>query len=127
MKNNIKNKNMKWWLGIISCLCLFLVIMVFSYEKMNFMWKGIRIEASILEKDGSSVSEVKGVASKAIHLSINGREIFINKEGEFKESIALLPGFSVVTIEARDKFGKNVLKKFQVIKEENAPAIAVAD
>ncbi len=120
----IKNKNLKWWLGIVSCLVLFLIIGIFSYEKMSFVFRGIEIKATIEQKNDSSLAVIKGVASKATYISLNGREIFINKNGDFSESVILLPGFSVVTINARDKFGKTAEKKFEVVKEENASSFA---
>ncbi len=114
---------MKWWVGIISCTSLFAIIFVFSYEKMCFVWKGVEIKATIEESD-SSLATVKGVADKATHLTLNGREIFIDKDGNFSESIAVLPGFSVVTLNAHDKFGKTSEKKFEIVRVGNAPAIA---
>jgi len=115
---------MKWWVGIMSCITLFAIIMVFSYEKMCFVWKGVEIEATIEKKENSSVVIIKGKAEKANYLALNGREIFIDKEGNFSESISLLPGFSVVTIDAKDKFGKSAIKKFQIVMEKDAKAIA---
>jgi len=120
----IKNKNIKWWVRIGSCTALFLVIMIFSYAKMNFVFRGVEIKATIEQKDDSSIATVKGTASKATYITLNGREIFIDKEGNFSESIAVLPGFSVVTLNARDKFGKTAMKKFEIVQEGNAPAIA---
>jgi len=120
----IKNKNIKWWIGIMSCVALFAIIMIFGYEKMSFIFNGIKIEAVLEQKDGSSVAVVKGNAEKAVYISLNGREIFIDKEGNFSESIVILPGFSIVTLNARDKFGKTAEKKFQVVVKENAKAIA---
>lgn len=120
----IKNKNMKWWVGIMSTILLFLVIGIFSYEKMCFIFKGVEIEANIEKKDDSTLATVSGNAAKAINLTLNGREIFIDKEGNFSESIAMLPGFSVVTLNARDKFGKTAEQKFEIVIEKNAPAIA---
>jgi len=122
---NIKNKNMKWWVGIISCISLFLIIMVFGYEKMLFVFEGVKIKATIENNDGSSLSVVSGQAPKATYITLNGREIFIDKNGNFSESIAVLPGFSVVTLQAKDKFGKTAEKKFEIVKKENAPAIAM--
>lgn len=121
---DIKNKNLKWWLGIISCLVLFLIIGIFSYEKMSFVWNGIKIQADIETRPDSSLVIVKGIAAKATQISLNGREIFINKNGDFSESIILLPGLSVITIHARDKFGKIDEKKFEIVREENTPAFA---
>ena len=116
---------MKWWIGTISCMSLFAIIFVFGYEKMCFVWKGVEINATIEEKEGSPLAIVKGVASKATYITLNGREIFIDRDGNFSETIAVLPGFSIVTLDARDKFGKTAEKKFEIIKEKNAPAIAM--
>jgi hypothetical protein len=67
---------------------------------------------------------VRGVADKATRITLNGREIFIDKDGNFSESISMLPGFSIVTLNAKDKFGKTAEKKFEVVLAENAKAIA---
>lgn len=120
----IKNKNMKWWVGIISCTLLFSFIMIFSYEKMCFIFKGVEIKATIERSSESSIAIVHGTASKATYITLNGREIFIDKEGNFSESISILPGFSIVTLNARDKFGKTAIKKFEIVYEKNAKAIA---
>jgi len=120
----IKNKNMKWWLGIISCITLFAIIIFFGYEKMNFIFKGVKIEATLEQKEDSSIAVVEGNADKAVYITLNGREIFIDKDGDFSESIAVLPGFSIITLNARDKFGKTAEKKFEVVMKKDAEAIA---
>ncbi|MFA5773617.1 MAG: hypothetical protein WC908_03015 [Candidatus Paceibacterota bacterium] len=120
----IKNKNIKWWIGTISCVLLFVVIIFFGYEKMSFIFNGIKIEAVLEQKDDSSLAVVSGNAEKAVYITLNGREIFIDKEGNFSESIIILPGFSIVTLNARDKFGKTAEKKFVIVTKENASAIA---
>lgn len=115
---------MKWWIGIISCTALFLIIGVFSYAKMSFLIKGVKIVATIQPQDSSSLVVIKGIAAKATHLTLNGREIFIDKDGNFSEAVAMLPGFSIITLDAKDKFGKTAEKKFEVVTGENAKAIA---
>jgi hypothetical protein len=124
---NIKNKNIKWWIGITSCVALFAIILVFGYEKMCFVWNGVKIEATMEKVADSSLAIVQGNAEKATLLTLNGREIFIDKDGNFSETISMLPGFSIVTLNARDKFGKTAEKKFEIVTERNAPAIALVD
>ena len=121
---NIKEKNMKWWVGIMLCVALFGTIMFFSYEKMCFVIKGVKIEANMELQENSPIATIEGKAPKATHLSINGREIFIDKEGNFSEKIAVLPGFSIITIRAEDRFGNAALKKFEIAREKSAEAIA---
>ena len=121
---DIKNKNIKWWLGITSCVMLFSIIGIFAYMKMSFLVRGVQIKASIEHSDNTSLAKVVGTAKNATHISLNGREIFIDKDGSFSEPIALIPGFSVVTIDAIDKFGKNKEKKFQLVYKEGEPSVA---
>ena len=120
----IKNKNLKWWLGITSCVVLFLVIGIFSYLKMEFLFKGVEIEAKIEQINDTSLAVVSGVAKNATYISLNGREIFIDKNGNFREAVALIPGYTVITIDAMDKFENSADKKFQMVYKEGSPAVA---
>ena len=120
----IKSKNIKWWIGLVSYTMLFVFIGGFAFMKMNFIFKGVQIEANI-NRDNSSIAEIKGNAKNATHISLNGREIFIDKEGSFTEPIALLPGFSVMTLEAQDKFGNRAEKKFEVVYKGESPTVAI--
>lgn len=125
---DIKNKNMKWWIGTVSCVLLFVFITIFGYEKMCFIWHGVKIDAIMKEEAGSNLVTITGVAEKAILLSLNGREIFIDKEGNFSEQVSPLSGYSIITLNAKDKFGKTAEKKFELVREEkSAEAIALAD
>lgn len=109
----------------MSCVALFGVIMIFSYEKMSFVFNGVKIEATLKQEVGSSLAVVSGTAPKANFISLNGREIFIDKAGNFSETISTLPGFSVITLDAKDKFGKTAEKKFEIVREKDARAIAL--
>lgn len=121
---NIKKKSIKWWIGIVSCISLFAVIGIFGYDKMLFIFKGVRINANLEKNFDSSIAHIIGKAPKATYLTLNGREIFIDKEGNFSEDILILPGFSVITLDAKDKFGNKAQKEFKIVSDGNAPAIA---
>lgn len=94
---------------------------------MGFLWRGVQIAASIDRTDTSPLIQIKGNAKNATYLSLNGREIFIDKDGSFTEQVSLLSGLSVVTIDAQDKFGKVSEKKFEVMYQKNTGAVALGD
>lgn len=123
----IKKRSIKWWVGVSSCIILFFVIGIFSYLKMDFLVKGVEIKATLDRSSSSSLVQINGNAKNSIHLSLNGREIFIDKEGNFSETVGLLPGFSIISLEAKDKFGKSANKKFEIVYTESAEAIALRD
>ena len=64
----------------------------------------------------SNVVEITGIAKHAIYLSLDGREISVNQLGDFDETIALLPGYNIINIRAKDKFGNTDEKNYQIIK-----------
>jgi hypothetical protein len=111
---------MKWWLGTISCTIFFASIALFAYMKMNFILHGVAISAAIDPGNNSSMVTIKGTAKNAIHLTLNGREIYISPAGEFTEPVALLPGLGVVTLSAKDKFGNTSRKEFEVVYKDNS-------
>ena len=92
---------------------------------MSFILKGVQIEARIDQQGESKLATIKGKAKNATYITINGREIFIDKDGSFSEPIALIPGFSVITIDTQDKFGKSKEKKFELVYKEGSPAVAM--
>ena len=65
----------------------------------------------------ASVINVNGNAKNAVNLILNGREISIDKNGNFNESIALFSGYNIISIEAKDKFGNSDKKDFRLIGE----------
>ena len=67
------------------------------------------------ETSKTSLLEITGNAKNALNLTLNGNEISINQAGDFSETIALSVGYNIVTIEARDKFGKSDKKIYQLI------------
>jgi len=124
---DIKNKNIKWWLGFGSCVLLFSLIGIFAYMKTSFLFKGVQIIATIDRNESSPLATIKGHAKNATYITLNGREIFIDKDGSFSEPVALIPGFSVITIDTQDKFGKSKERKFQVVYEKSAGTMAMLD
>ncbi len=124
MTSSIKKRPVKWWVGAGLCTALFLSISVYSYSKMRVVINGVKVKADIELSSESPLAFIKGNARNAIYISLNGREIFIDKDGTFKEPIALLDGLGVVTIEAQDKFGHTSKKQFQVVyKDEQKVAL----
>ena len=125
MKKN--NKNIKWWIGTISCTTLFGVIVIFAYAKMNFLIHGVQISASINKTNSSPVAIITGKAPNATYLSLNGREIFVDTDGSFAEKVVLLPGLGVITLTAQDKFGKTADKEFQIVYQQNNQVALVSN
>lgn len=113
MNNNLKTKSVPFWVSATAFAALFLSIVIVAYRNMRDAIGGVKIDARIEQAEdlnSDSVFNIEGNAKHATYITINGREIFIQKNGDFTEKIALPYGYSQVTLFARDKFGKDTEK-----------------
>lgn len=52
----------------------------------------------------SKVLSVEGSVDNVVEVTLNGRAIFVNQEGYFKETLVLENGYTIMTLEARDRY-----------------------
>ena len=120
MKKWIRSKSIAFWMGTGVCTCLFLIIGVYTYTRMSEIIHGVQVTANIQSTtDGTTVSKIVGTAKNATYVSLNGREISIDKNGAFEEDMVLPNGYSIVTLSAEDAFGKSMEKTLDVYTVNN--------
>ncbi len=102
------NTNIKKILQI-TCLSTFILfIVIYALWGSQDLIFGVKIKnVNIINgtKFANNIIEIKGNAEKATNLTLNGREISINENGDFNETIAILAGYNIINITAKDKFG----------------------
>lgn len=52
------------------------------------------------------VVELTGTATNITHLWLNDRPIFTDEKGHFKEALILENGYTITTLKARDRYGR---------------------
>ncbi|MCC6323950.1 hypothetical protein IT400_04135 [Candidatus Nomurabacteria bacterium] len=126
--NTIKNTNISFWIKTSVPIVLFVVIITLVFINMRGIIRGVQISANIDDPQSTTIiSEISGNAKNATYLSLNGREINLDKNGTFNEKIALPDGYSVVTIEAKDAFGKSAIKTMEIYKAPKGDTVAIGN
>ena len=54
----------------------------------------------------SSIITLRGTTENIISLTLNGRTIYTNDAGYFKETLVLPLGYSILTLTAADRYGR---------------------
>ena len=112
------NSDAKKIVKIASLSIFFLFIIVYAFFTSRDLIFGVKI-TNVNIVNGAKMTtnklEITGNAKNAINLTLNGREISIDKAGNFDETIILLPGYNIVTIKAKDKFGNMDEKDYQLM------------
>ncbi|HEY4516059.1 MAG TPA: hypothetical protein VJH67_02635 [Candidatus Paceibacterota bacterium] len=57
--------------------------------------------------------KVAGIVDNASFITLNDYPIFSNEEGIFSEEILAYPGYNVLVLEVKDRFGESVSKKIE--------------
>ena len=115
------NQDAKKILKISSLSILFLFIVIFAFWGSKDLIFGVKIKKVDIVNiiDGSStpgsIMRISGNAKNAIILTLNGREISVDQQGNFDETIALLLGYNIIEIKAVDKFGNSDKKDYKLI------------
>lgn len=99
----------------------FLFIVIYALFRSSDLLFGVKIK-NVNITDGAKTTEsivhITGNARHAQNLTLNGRAISIDKEGDFDDTIALLLGYNIITIDAKDKFGNTDYKEYRLIYEK---------
>lgn len=99
------------------------ILFLISYGVFNsrFLIKGPEIaiagleEGSKIIKTGSKDFAFQGKVLHSSFITLNNRPILVDELGNFNEKLLLSNGVSIIDVYARDKFGKEVRKKIDVV------------
>lgn len=80
-----------------------------SFQARNLLG-GPRV---LLDPEPSVVQQARtisltGTTENITEITLNGRQISTNEEGRFEETLVLENGYTIMTLRARDRFGRSV-------------------
>lgn len=117
------NHGAKKILRISLIILFFVIILGYGYYRSKDLIFGVKIRnvsfGGAPAQSGATVTEpvlaITGNAKNAVLLTLDDREISIDQAGDFTESLALQPGYNIITIRAKDTFGHLDEKDYQLI------------
>jgi Glucodextranase, domain B len=101
--------------GAIALIALLIGLYVFSRSLNYIHGPSIDIYQPI---NGASISSstvtIIGRANRINSLSLNGKSIFIDESGNFKETIIVFSGLNVITLDATDRFARSTQSRLRL-------------
>jgi hypothetical protein len=98
---------------ILLSIIIFLLILGYAlFQARNLI---IGPEITILApKNGDNLTNplviITGVATNITRISLNDRQIFVDKKGNFSEKLLVPAGYTIIKLAAQDKFGRTTQK-----------------
>ncbi len=100
----------------IVIITLLLILGYGLFQARNLI-NGPEISVST-PKNGENLSNplivVAGSANNITHISLNDRQIFVDKQGNFSEKLLVPSGYTIIKLEAQDKFGRSTKKLIEL-------------
>lgn len=109
----------------LSILLLVVIIGYGVYQSKRIV-TGPKITVVNVENGAATTSPLftlSGDAQNTSILEINGRQVFTDEKGYFAEKILLYPGYNVISLQAKDKFGAVVTRTVDVYYEKETDTL----
>lgn len=103
---------------LLLCIGAFAVLFGYAAFRAKDLVLGPRLEIASPSSGAvidESLVEIQGEAKNISFLTLNGNKIFTDEEGFFKEKLLLSYGYNVITVAAKDRFGRVNTKTIQLV------------
>lgn len=116
-------KNLKEKISAKAIVVFLIVFVILTYSCFKFKNLVSGPEITLFSpSDGSSLKNelvnIKGRADRITQIYLNGRKIFTDQDGNFEEPLLLSNGYNFFEFKAKDKFGREIVKKLQLVYEQ---------
>lgn len=85
-----------------------LLLLSYTVFQARFILAGPQIDftSTMASVQQERVVTLEGETANIVRLTLNGREIYTDTNGHFKEALVLENGYTVATLEAHDRYGR---------------------
>jgi len=107
---------------------LFLILVGwYFWREICFLVQAPKLEVSQPPTDITATQEnfeIIGKTDPSVYLIVNDKEIYIDKEGNFKTEIGLSSGINIIKIEAKNRFNKTntIIRRIIYEKTKTIPS-----
>jgi hypothetical protein len=102
---------------ISSVVVIALLILGYGFLQARNLIMGPEITV-LTPKNGDDLTDpliiIAGSASNITRISLDDRQIFVDKHGAFSEKLLVPSGYTIIKLEAQDKFGRTTQKLIEL-------------
>jgi len=112
------NSDARFYIKTLGFVVLFAAIIGYGLFTSRFLIEGpiVTIDSP---KNGttetSPLVEIDGTAQNITYITLDDRQIYIDATGHFSEKLLLQPGYSIIKVYAKDRFGRSVTKQLGLV------------
>lgn len=107
-----------------TVLILLIILFYILFQARNFIQgPHILLTHDVATLSHERVLTVVGTAENVVLLTLNGKEIHTDTHGNFSHTLVLEQGYTIMTLEAHDRFGRVTKIERGVVYTPDAPQL----
>lgn len=113
------------YLFVATVVLLFIVYVLFQ---ARFMLEGPQItlvNTNTPPQTAERLVTLEGTARNIVRMTLNGRQIYTDASGNFKEALVLENGYTVATLRAEDRYGRTTDIKKEYVHTPNLEELGI--
>jgi hypothetical protein len=107
------------YLKISGGIIVGLVFLTYIYFQTQNLLAGAKLTIETPPRNGLTFTDtlitISGTAKNIAFISLNDRQIFVDETGRFEELSLLATGYNIITIAAKDRFGRVTKKTLEMV------------
>jgi uncharacterized protein YfaP (DUF2135 family) len=119
MKQQSPEKKISFIAGVVGIIILGITAFIFGNAKDVLFGSSLSVTTI---KDGATFVDgflpIQGIAKHAKNIAVNGRSLFVDREGNFADGVILSPGYNVIEVALLDQFGNQKVKTYHLVLDE---------
>ncbi|MFT7507650.1 MAG: hypothetical protein ACI92I_000814 [Acidimicrobiales bacterium] len=104
--NKITLRGILYYGGLLIVVC---VLVGYALFQARFLIAGPQI--TLLNPPGTIQTQrmihIEGIVKNIVNMTLNGRQIYTDENGYFKEALVLENGYTIATLQAHDRYGRS--------------------
>ena len=99
-------RSILYYASIVIVSCIFIGYSVFQ-ARFLLIGPVLTLENLPTTLQKERIITLEGLAENIVYITLNGRQIYTDKNGYFKEALVLENGYTVATLQANDRYGRS--------------------
>jgi len=119
----MERRTTKFILKWITIILAVIIVVTYGFFASRDLLRGPQITIDTPE-NGSVVEEqlihIEGTTKNSKSITLNDRPLFIDTDGHFREELLLAPGYTILTLRAKDRFGRETVKRLELVQKTDS-------
>jgi uncharacterized protein (DUF58 family) len=108
--------------GLLLCFGVGFVLYVLFQARFLTAGPTLTLEQNLPNPQAERVVTLSGTARNIVSMTLNGRAVFTDASGYFREDVILENGYTIVTLKAEDRYGRVRTYSREFVYNQNAGA-----